>query len=680
MRLTSYVYGDWIEGKGEPSILRSAVTGKPIFEATSEGIDFGAVLSFGREVSARKLRRLTFHQRALQLKDLANYLTQRKEELYRLSALTGATGNDAWLDVDGGNQTLFTFSSKARRELPNKSFVLDGGTEQLSKARSFVGRHICVPLEGVAVHINAFNFPCWALLEKFAPSFIAGMATVIKPATSTSYVARKLVEMIVESKILPEGSLQLICGNAGDMFDHLTSQDAVTFTGSQSTGLKLKIHPKILEHSVRFNMETDSLNCSVLGPDAAPGTDEFDLFIKEVSREMATKAGQRCTAIRRAMVPANRVDSVLDALKKKLAAIIVGDPGREEVRMGPLVSREQASEVEQRIAELGASCELLVGSKQEMKLFGEGVSADAFLPPTLLYCDSPRTSREVHSIEAFGPVTTVMGYSTIDEAIELSRLGNGSLVGSLFTNDNAIARTFVLGTASSHGRLLVVNRTCAKESTGHGSPLPHLVHGGPGRAGGGEELGGVRAVMHYLQRTAVQGSPTTIGVICDEYVRGGATNEGPVHPFRKSFDELRVGDSLLTHRRTISESDISNFAGISGDFFYAQMDEIGARDSVFGRRVAHGYLVLSIAAGLFVDPAPGPVLANYGLENLRFSKPVVPGDTIQVRLTCKSKKPREGEDKGVVEWDVSVTNQDDDEVASYVLLTLVRRSLPKSEI
>jgi oxepin-CoA hydrolase/3-oxo-5,6-dehydrosuberyl-CoA semialdehyde dehydrogenase len=680
MRLSSYVYGEWVEGKGGGVTLRNAVTGKPIFEATSEGINFKSVLAYGRKASETALRPLSFHQRALMLKDLANYLSQRKEELYKLSTLTGATRNDAWLDVDGGIQTVYTFSSKARRELPNQTFVLDGGTEALSKNGTFVGRHICVPLEGVAVHINAFNFPCWAMLEKFAPSFIAGMAAVVKPATTTSYVARKMAEMIIESNIIPEGSLQLICGGAGDLFDHLTSQDVVTFTGSHSTGIKLKQHRVVLENAVRFNMEADSLNCCVLGSDAAPGTEEFDLFIKEVAREMTTKAGQRCTAIRRAMVPTNRVDAVLTALKKRLSGVLIGDPQQEDVRMGPLVSREQADEVSNRIGELKRSCELAVGSKGEMKLMGEGISPEAFLPPTLLLCRSPRTSSEAHSIEAFGPVSTVMGYDSMEEAIELARLGNGSLVGSLFTNDDSLARTFVLGMASHHGRLLIVNRSCAKESTGHGSPLPHLVHGGPGHAGGGEEMGGMRAVMHYLQRSALQGSPTTLGAVYEEYTKGGAVQEGSVHPFRKTFDELRIGDSLLTHRRTITESDISNFAGISGDFFYAQMDEIAARESMFGRRVAHGYFVLAAAAGLFVDPAPGPVLANYGLENLRFTKPVGDGDTIQVRLTCKSKRPKEGEDRGVVEWDVTVFNQSQEEVASYVLLTLVQRSLPTVKV
>jgi oxepin-CoA hydrolase/3-oxo-5,6-dehydrosuberyl-CoA semialdehyde dehydrogenase len=682
MQLSSYAYGEWIKGSGIPVVLHSAVTGRTIFEASSYGLDFKSMLSYGRKASVDNLRPLTFHQRALMLKELANYLSQRKDELYKLSSLTGATRNDAWLDVDGGIQTLYTFSSKARRELPNEQFVLDGATEQLSKNGTFVGRHICVPLEGVAVHINAFNFPCWALLEKFAPSFIAGLATIVKPAVSTSYVARKLVEIMLESGFLPAGSIQLICGNVGDLFDHLSSQDVVTFTGSQATGMKLKSHRTVLANSVRFNMETDSLNCCVLGPDALPGTEEFELFIKEVGREMTTKAGQRCTAIRRVMVPANLVDQVLEVLKNRLSDISIGDPEVETVRMGPLVSRQQAMEVNGRIDELTKSCEMVSGSQTEMKLVGADLSRDAFLPPTLLVCRSPQTSAEVHSIEAFGPVSTVMGYDSVEEALELARLGNGSLVGSLFTNDDSIARTFVLGAASYHGRLLIVNRSCAKESTGHGSPLPHLVHGGPGRAGGGEEMGGVRAVMHYLQRSALQGSPTTLGAICREYTKGGATIEGSLHPFRKSFDELAIGDSLLTHRRTISESDISNFAGISGDFFYAQMDEVGARDSVFGRRVAHGYLVLSIAAGLFVDPAPGPVLANYGLENLRFTKPVVPGDTLQVRLTCKSKRPREDEDRGVVEWDVRVFNQNAEEVASYVLLTLVRRSevKPSAEV
>jgi oxepin-CoA hydrolase/3-oxo-5,6-dehydrosuberyl-CoA semialdehyde dehydrogenase len=671
MKLPSYAYGQWQYGTGTSTVLRSAVTGEPVFEADSTGIDFGHMLEYGRSVGGVKIRNYTFHQRALMLKELAKYLMERKEEYYSLSYYTGATRTDAWFDIDGGIGTLFAYASKGRKELPNQMVFIDGATEQLSKGGTFVGRHICVPLEGVAVHINAFNFPVWGMLEKFAPAFLAGMPCIIKPATSTSFVAQKVAEAMLASGILPAGSLQIICGSVGNLFDHLTMQDVVTFTGSHSTGTKLRQHKNIIEQSIRFNMEADSLNCCVLGKDAAPETEEFSLFIKEVARELTTKAGQRCTAIRRIIVPDERVHDVITALQKRLSGVVMGDPILEDVRMGPLVGRDQQTEVTARVAELSRTSETVFQYSGEFKRNGHSLENGAFFRPTLLHCPSPMSSNEPHDIEAFGPVSTVMGYAAMDDAIELVRRGRGSLVGSFFSNDDAACRTFALGIAPYHGRIMMVNRSSAKESTGHGSPMPQMVHGGPGRAGGGEELGGIRSVMHYMQRTALQGSPTTLAAVYSEYTVGGATHTDGVHPFKKYFDDLVIGDSLLTKTRTITLADVEKFADLSGDHFYAHMDDDLARRSIFDKRVAHGYFILSAAAGLFVEPGFVPVMANYGLEGLRFIKPVYPNDTIQVRLTVKSTRPKEGEKQGVVEWDVIVFNQLNEQVALYTLLTLV---------
>lgn len=673
MRLTSYGYGEWIEGTGSAALLRDAVTGEVRFEADSTGVDFRQMLDYARTVGGTAIRPKTFHQRALMLKELAKYLSERKERYYALSTMTGATRTDAWFDIDGGIGTLFAFASKGRKELPNQTVYIDGGTEMLSKGGTFVGRHIAVPMEGAAVHINAFNFPVWGMLEKFAPSFLAGMPSIIKPATSTSFVAHAMAQDIIASGILPPGAFQIICGSAGDLFDHLTMQDAVTFTGSHSTGTKLRTHRNIVEYSIRFNMEADSLNCCVLGADAVPGTDEFDLFIKEVAREMTTKAGQRCTAIRRIIVPDGNVDAVIAALTKRLSGVVVGDPMLEDVRMGPLVGTDQQNEVRGRVNELSRSAEKVYEYSQELRHNGRGLEEGAFFRPTLLHCRAPLSAAEPHAVEAFGPVSTVMGYATMDDAIELVRKGSGSLVGSIFSNNDALCRTFALGIAPYHGRIMMVNRSSAKESTGHGSPMPQMVHGGPGRAGGGEELGGIRSVMHYMQRTALQGSPTTLGHIYSEYTVGGATHTDGVHPFKKYFDDLVIGDSLLTGTRLITLEDVERFAELSGDHFYAHMDDALARRSIFDRRVAHGYFILSAAAGLFVEPGFVPVMANYGLEGLRFIKPVYPGDTIQVRLTVRSTRPKEGEAQGVVEWDVIVFDQLQEQVAVYTLLTLVAR-------
>ncbi len=679
-RLENYVLGEWVSGTGNATDLFHAVTGAKIAEATTAGIDFKAMVDYATRVGGPALRKMTFHERALMLKAMAQYLMARKDEFYLVSAATGATKQDSWVDIEGGIGTFFAYASRGRREFPNETFYIDGGTEVLSKGGTFVGRHICVPMEGVAVHINAFNFPVWGMLEKLATTLLAGMPAIVKPATVTSYLTEVVFRAMIESKLLPEGSVQLLCGSTGDLLDHLDCQSAVAFTGSATTGKMLKSSKAILENNVRFNMEADSLNYSMLGPDAAPGSAEFDLFIKEVVREMTTKAGQKCTAIRRTFVPDRMLEDVMSALKKRLEGVTIGDPAVDGVRMGPLAGRGQVGEVRKSVDAIARSAELAYGNLDDFAVVGADRTRGAFFPALLFYAKDPFGSTAAHDVEAFGPVNTVMPYRTVDDAIELAKKGKGSLVGSLFTADDSIARQVVLGTAAYHGRLMLVNRHSAKESTGHGSPLPHLVHGGPGRAGGGEEMGGVRGVLHYMQRTALQGSPTTLMHVTNEYTPGAERSYDRVHPFRKYFDELQVGDALVTPRRTVTEADIVNFAGISGDFFYAHMDDIAARDSIFERRVAHGYFVLSAAAGLFVDAAPGPVLANYGLETLRFVKPVYPGDTIQATLTVKqktAKEKREGQvPQGVVAWDVEVKNQNAEPVAVYTILTLVRRKDP----
>jgi oxepin-CoA hydrolase/3-oxo-5,6-dehydrosuberyl-CoA semialdehyde dehydrogenase len=675
--LASYAQGSWVEADGKATTLHHAVSGEPIAKASSEGLDFKAMLEFGRRAGGPALRKLTFHERARMLKAMAQYLMERKDGLYAVSAATGATKGDSWVDIEGGVGTFFAYASRGRREFPNETFYVDGDMEPLSKGGTFVGRHLCVPLEGVAVHINAFNFPCWGMLEKLAPTFLAGMPAIVKPATATSFLTEAMVRLMIESKILPDGALQLIVGGVGDLLDHVTAQDVVTFTGSASTGRKLKAHPRIIGESVRFNMEADSLNFSMLGPDAVPGTAEFDLFVKEVAREMTSKAGQKCTAIRRTFAPAALVGDVIKALGKRLEGSTLGDPAVEGVRWGPLASRGQVDEVRKSVEQIKTGAEVVYGNPDEFAVTGADRNKGAFFPAMLLHCARPLDRSEPHDIEAFGPVNTVMPYGSVDEAIELARRGRGSLCGSVVTADDRVARQVALGVAAWHGRLLLLNRHSAKESTGHGSPLPHLVHGGPGRAGGGEEMGGVRGVMHYMQRCALQGHPETLTRVLNVWMKGAATPTDPVHPFRKHFEELTVGDTLFTHRRTVTEADITNFAGVSGDNFYAHTDELGAKESIFERRVAHGYFVLSAAAGLFVDPGVGPVLANYGLEGLRFVKPVYPGDTIRARLTVKQKTAKEtppgGIPQGVVHWDVEVTNQQDEPVAVYTILTLVKR-------
>ena len=675
--LQSYAAGAWTGGTGAGVTLLHAVTGEPVGVASSEGLDFRGMLEYGRKTGGPALRTMTFHARARMLKALASYLMERKDRFYEVSAATGATRTDSWVDIEGGIGTLFSYASRGRREFPDETFYVEGEPEPLGKGGTFVGRHICVPLEGVAVHINAFNFPCWGMLEKLAPTLLAGVPAIVKPATATSYLTEAMVREMVTSEILPPGALQLIVGGVGDLLEHLTPQDLVTFTGSAATGRKLKTHPRIIAESVRFNMEADSLNFSMLGPDAAPGTEEFDLFVKEVVREMTVKAGQKCTAIRRTLVPAILVEDAIRAIAKRLEGSTLGNPAVEGVRWGPLASRGQVEDVRRNLDALKAGADVVFGDPDHFEVSGADRAKGAFFPAVLMHCPRPLERSEPHEIEAFGPVNTVMGYGSVDEAIELARRGRGSLVGSLFTQDDAVAREVVLGTAAWHGRLMVMNRHSAKESTGHGSPLPGLIHGGPGRAGGGEEMGGTRGVLHYMQRCALQGHPTTLSRITGVWMKGAATPSDAVHPFRKHFEELSVGDTLFTHRRTVTEADLVNFAGISGDHFYAHTDDLAAARSLFERRVAHGYFVVSAAAGLFVDPGEGPVLANYGLEALRFVKPVYPGDTIRVRLTVKQKIAKEtppgGVPQGVVAWDVEVTNQTDEPVAVYTILTLVKK-------
>ena len=672
MKLQNFAENHWFTADDDGRPLRSAVDGTTVASISSNGMDFAAMLDYARRTGGDNLRRYTFHERANMLKALAKHLTEHKQELYALSTATGATRNDSWIDIDGGISTLFVYSSKGRREMPNDTVYLDGSPEMLSKNGTFVGQHILTPRLGTAVHINAFNFPCWGMLEKLAPAILAGMPAIIKPASSTAYLTELMFRRMVESDILPEGSIQLICGSVGDLFDHLNCQDVVAFTGSKSTAEMLQQHPRVIAESVRFTAETDSLNASVLGPDATPETPEFELFIKEVVREMTSKVGQKCTAIRRIIAPANLAGELVDALSSALGEIRIGNPANKEVDMGALASQGQRDEVRARIADLSAEANVVYGNRSDFDLVDADVEKGAFFMPTLLHCARPLSATAVHSVEAFGPVSTVLPYADLDEAIELVRMGDGSLVSSIVTNDNDVAREFVLGCAAWHGRMLVINRQCANESTGHGSPMPHLVHGGPGRAGGGEELGGIRGALQYMQRTAIQGSPETLAAIGSRWIRGGVQNESDTHPFRKTFEQLNVGDTLHTDSRQITLADIDHFAEFTGDNFYAHTDEAAAKKNpFFDGRVAHGYLIVSFAAGLFVDPDFGPVLANYGLDDLRFAQPMNHGDTLQVRLTCKQKTLRERSGYGEVRWDTEVTNQDDEIVATYDVLTMV---------
>ncbi|WP_244437469.1 phenylacetic acid degradation bifunctional protein PaaZ [Aliihoeflea sp. 2WW] len=655
---------------GKIAHLKSAVTGETIAQLGSSNLDFAAMAHHARTVGGPALRALTFHQRAHLLKAVAQYLNERRDALYELSFDTGATKADSMIDIDGGIATMFVYASKGRRELPDDTIYIDGGLEQLSRGGNFVGQHVATSLQGVALHINAFNFPVWGMLEKLAPTLLAGVPAIVKPASSTAWLAEAAFRMIVESGILPDGAVQFIAGSTGDLIDRLTCQDVVSFTGSAATASLLRGNPNLMKNSVRFVAEQDSLNASILGPDAAPGTPEFDAFIKEAHREMTAKAGQKCTAIRRIIVPDDHRAAVIEALSDRLAKTTVGNPRDEATRMGALASLAQRDDVREKAGMLAKEAKLVFGALDHVGVANADAKAGAFLSPLLFDCADPDRATTVHEVEAFGPVSTVMGYRDLPHALAIANRGAGSLVASVFTHDGDVARKVVETAGAFHGRLYFANRDTGKEATGHGSPLPHMVHGGPGRAGGGEEMGGIRGVMHYMQRTAIQANPDLMTAITKNWTAGSKTIEKDTHPFRMSFGDLEIGHTVWTAARTVTLQDIEHFAAFTGDTFYAHMDEKAARaNPFFPGRVAHGYLILSFAAGLFVEPAPGPVLANYGLDNLRFMKPVSPGDSLKVRLTAKQ-KARRNDEYGEVRWDVGVYNQDGDQVAAYELLTM----------
>jgi oxepin-CoA hydrolase/3-oxo-5,6-dehydrosuberyl-CoA semialdehyde dehydrogenase len=613
------------------------------------------------------------------LRAIALHLRNHLDKFYQISYQTGATKADSWIDIEGGIGNLFANAS-LRRKFSDESFCIDGESHNFSKNNSFIGTHILVPKEGVAIHINAFNFPVWGMLEKIGVNLLAGVPAIVKPATVTSYLTEAVVKEIVASGILPDGALQLLCGSAGELLDYVGSQDVVSFTGSASTGLKLKSHPKILGESVPFNMEADSLNCIVLGDDINPGSAEWDIFIKEVRKEMTIKAGQKCTAIRRIFVPQNKMEDVWQAIASSLAQTTIGNPLNEKVRMGSLAGQTQRDEVKQQVQKLLASSQIVYGSLDSVELIDADSGKGAFISPLLLMNEKPFASDAVHEVEAFGPVSTIMPYKNIDEAIELSKKGKGSLCSSIVTANDAIAKKYVLGAATHHGRILVLNKDCAKESTGHGSPLPLLVHGGPGRAGGGEEMGGIRGVKHYMQRTAIQGSPTTITAITNSYQQYAKGNTGGIHPFKKYFEELVIGDQLITDKRVITAEDINRFADLSGDHFYAHKTETDFTGTMFERQVAHGYLIMSIAAGLFVDSyEKNPVLLNYGIDELRFTKPVYPGTELHIRFTCKEKTEQEQKEetdipRGIVKWLVEMLDETEEPLVGIAtILTMVAK-------
>lgn len=678
-KLQNYITGKWIEGDGDGQTLYNAVTGEAIGAASTKGLDFKSILDYGRKVGNPALRKLSFHERGRMLKSLAMHLREHLPEFYNISYLSGATKADSWIDIEGGIGNLFANAS-LRRKLPDTSFCLDGETHNLSRHNTFMGTHILVPKEGVAIHINAYNFPVWGMLEKIAVNLLAGIPAVVKPATVTSYLTEAVVKEIIASGILPEGALQLLCGSAGDLLDHVTAQDVVTFTGSASTGLQLKSHPRILGESVPFNMEADSLNCIVLGDDVKPGDAEWDIFIKEVRKEMTVKAGQKCTAIRRIFVPENKMEDVWKTIATSLSQTMIGNPLNEKVRMGSLAGEGQREEVRNQVQKLLASSQLVYGSLDSVDVIEADANKGAFISPLLLLNESPFTNSDPHEIEAFGPVSTIMPYKNIDDAIELSKKGKGSLCSSIVTADGKKARDYVLGAATHHGRILVLNAECARESTGHGSPLPLLVHGGPGRAGGGEEMGGIRGIKHYMQRVAIQGSPSMLTEITEVYHTHAKGKDPGKHPFQKYYEELQIGDQLITEKRLITAEDIDRFADLSGDHFYAHLRETDFTGTMFERQVAHGYFIISAAAGLFVDSyEKNPVLLNYGIDELRFTKPVYPGAEIYIRFTCKEKLPQDLKDegdipKGIVKWLVEIMDTTEEPVVGVAtILTMVKR-------
>lgn len=675
-RFQNYVLGQWIEGQGVETQLFHAITGQELGSVSSAGIDFADVLAYGR-TKGQALRKMTFQERGRMLKALALYLLERKEKYYLVSAQTGATKIDSWIDIEGGIGNLFANAS-LRRQFPDLPYYVDGNAAPLSKNGTFIGHHIMVPKEGVAVHINAFNFPIWGMLEKIAVNLMAGVPAVVKPSEYTSFLTEVMVRDIIASQILPEGSLQLVTGLGRGILDSVDMRDVVTFTGSAATGKLLKGLPRIAEQSVSFNLEADSLNATVLGEAATPGTEEFDLFVKECVKEMTIKAGQKCTAVRRIIVPENLLDEVQTAISARLASTKMGDPAQEGVRMGALATKLQVERVRANVDLLAQSQDIVFGNPDAFELVGADAKAGAFFPPILFRNENPLQNTACHDIEAFGPVATIMPYKDLDQAIEIAKLGKGSLVSSIVTPSNQEAVDYVVGAASMHGRILVLNKDCAKESTGHGSPMPLLTHGGPGRAGGGEEMGGKRGVLHYLQRTAIQGHPTTITAITQQFQVGADMPEANPHVFRKHFEELVIGETVFTHKHTVTDADIVNFANVSGDNFYAHMDATSLEGTIFERRVAHGYFILSKAAGLFVDPKKGPVLLNYGIEEARFTKPVYPGATIGVRFTVKEKvdqEKRSPEDvaKGIVKFLVDVYDETGETVALATILTMVKK-------
>lgn len=677
-KLENYITGKWISGDGEGQTLYNAVTGDAIAAATSKGLDFKSIVEYGRSTGNPALRKMTFHERGNMLKALAVHLRKHLDKFYQISYQTGATKADSWIDIEGGIGNLFANAS-LRRKFPDEAFCVDGESHNLSKNNTFIGTHILVPKEGVVVHINAYNFPVWGMLEKIAVNLLAGVPAIVKPATVTSYLTEAVVKEIIASNILPDGALQLICGSAGDLLDHLTSQDVVSFTGSASTGLKLRSHPVILNESVPFNMEADSLNCIVLGEDVTPDKPEWDIFIKEVRKEMTVKAGQKCTAIRRIFVPENKMEAMWKAIATSLSQTTIGNPLNEKVRMGSLAGGEQRKEVKTQVQKLLAVSQIVYGSLDSVSVIDADPNKGAFLSPLLLMNDKPFETTSVHEVEAFGPVSTIMPYKGMDEAIALSKKGKGSLCSSIVTADNKIARQYVIGAATHHGRILVLNNECAKESTGHGSPLPLLVHGGPGRAGGGEEMGGIRGVKHYMQRVAIQGSPTTITAITNIFQQNARGKDPGKHPFKKYFEELQVGDQIITEKRVITSEDIDRFADLSGDHFYAHMKDTDFNGTMFEKQVAHGYFIISAAAGLFVDSyEKNPVLLNYGIDELRFTKPVYPGAEIHIRFTCKEKLPQDPKDendipKGIVKWLVEMIDETGEVTGIATILTMVAK-------
>mgnify|MGYP001284616663 FL=1 len=671
----NYALGNWVSGNGNETVLHNAITGAEI-GTVSSGLDFSSMMEYARDIGSPALRKLTFQQRGLMLKKLALHLHSVKSKFYPISFQTGATKIDSWIDIEGGIGNLFANAS-LRRQFPDQYFHVEGSAAPLSKNGTFIGHHILVPKQGVAVHINAFNFPIWGMLEKIAVNLMAGVPAIVKAATLTSFLTESMVREIIESDILPKGSLQLICGSARGILDHVDSEDVVTFTGSADTGKMLKSNQRLIEKAVPFNMEADSLNCSVLGEDALPGTSEFDIFIKEVQKEMTVKAGQKCTAVRRVIVPEKLIEDVQIALGQRLSKTTIGDPSVEGVRMGSLAGKSQKTEVLENINKLAKSQDIVFGNEESFEVVGANKDKGAFVSPFLFLNSYPFKNLDCHDIEVFGPVATIMPYKDVNEAIKLARLGKGSLVCSLVTNDMKLAEQFVLGASSMHGRILVLNESCAKESTGHGSPMPLLTHGGPGRAGGGEEMGGIRGIKHYMQRTAIQGHPSTVTAITKQYQIGAKQNIDGPHVFRKYFEEIQIGDTVITEKHLVTLDNIEEFAELSGDKFYAHMDENSLEGTIFTERVAHGYFIMSKAAGLFVDPPKGPVLLNYGIDECRFTKPVYPGMTIGVRFTAKEKITQERKDendiaKGIVKFLVDVYDDENDTVMLATILTMVK--------